>query len=86
MKEKPIIAEMEEFAKKIPVYEWDRSNKDIPEKFLDFQERIRTSSDNFWYSFQNGYIEVGLITDDDDLTVADLERIEDIVDTFWFEF
>ena len=82
MKEKPIIAEMEELSKTIPPEDW-YDNPKVPQHIKDFQENIRTSSDDLWYCYNNGYIETDLITDNNN---HDVERILEIVEKFGMEF
>lgn len=83
---KPIIAELEAYAKKVPVEEW--TEEDTPKNIWEFHDNIKTSSDDFWYCLNNGYIDLELITDTklQDLTKLDLDVIEQIVDDYGFEF
>ncbi len=87
MLEKPIISEMEEFAKKIPPYNW-YDNAEVPQNFRDFQQNILTSSVDFWYSLNNGYVNLELITDTklEDLTKKEIDRVHQIVTEFSIEF
>ena len=61
---------------------------DIPENVKKFHEKIWSSSDGFWYSLQNGYIDVAMVTSTplDELTYVDLCRIQGLAEDYGIEF
>lgn len=83
---KPIIKELEEYSKKIPIDKWTEEN--TPEHIWEFRDNIKTSSDDFWYCLNNGYIDISLITDKklQDLTKDEIDTIESIVNEYGFEW
>lgn len=83
----PIVQKVEEYAKEVPPYEWE-DDSNIPEDVLNFHLKVKTSSDDFWYSLENGYIGVELITSTpiQDLTKKDLDEIYRIVEQYGIEF
>lgn len=87
MQEKPIISKMEEFAKETPPYEW-YDNEEVPKEYRDFQQNVKTGSDDFWYCLENGYITLGLITDEklENLSYKDLQRVAEICSEYGVEY
>lgn len=89
---KPIIDEMEAFVLKtnISPQQWgdDDLEVEVPKEFISFHEEVLTSSDDFWYALENGYVEVNFITDKklNDLTKKELDAIKEIVDFYGIEF
>lgn len=89
---KPIIDEMEAFVLKTNISPQRWGNEDleikVPEEFISFHEEVLTSSDDFWYALENGYVEVDFITDKklNDLTKKELDAIKVIVDFYGIEF
>lgn len=83
---KPVIAELEAYAKIVPVEEWTEEN--TPNNIWEFHDSVKTSSDDFWYCLNNGYINLHLITDTKlkDLSKKDIDIIEQIVNDYGFEF
>lgn len=82
-----IVQKVEEYAKKVPPYEWD-DDDNTPEDVLNFHLNIKTSSDDFWYCLENGYIGIELITSTpiQELTKKDLDEIYRIVEEYGIEF
>ena len=82
----PIVAQAEAHAEIIPPDEWDEDN--TPADIWHFHENLVTSSNDFWYCLNNGYIGLELITAMPlgEITVEELLEVQRIVEEYGFKF